>query len=336
MSTIFNVCRICLNPNDNENYESIFDNNGQKANEIFLIAGLQIEEEYALLCESCSIELERAVNLRRLIVEANQYLQELKLDYDETEIEVADNLTEHNPDEFVLSCKEEPPEEKPFIENVKPERTIIRRDSIMLPRKRIELEDLLKKSIDMKKRPVKSKKVKDEMEFACMLCEKEFREKQYLRQHLKLVHLRTEDSLCNICEKVFSSRRNLISHIKAVHEKIREYFCNSCTKSFTQKHRLVSHTTKFHGSLQVSCTFCSKLMTTSELKSHISEMHKVDEKFNCDSCHMSFKSLQRAKRHLQNCTKNQSTDAFSEETESDIKAEPSEENVAFKNSKLRK
>lgn len=40
MSTIFNVCRICLNPN--ENYDSIFDNNGQKANEIFLIAGLQV------------------------------------------------------------------------------------------------------------------------------------------------------------------------------------------------------------------------------------------------------------------------------------------------------
>lgn len=73
---------------------------------------------------------------------------------------------------------------------------------------------------------------------------------------------------------MFSSRRNLISHVKAVHEKIREYFCNSCTKSFTQKHRLVSHTTKFHGSLQVACTFCSKLMSTSELKAHISEMHK--------------------------------------------------------------
>lgn len=211
MSTLFNVCRICLNPNDNENYDSIFDNNGQKANEIFLIAGLQvslfnnqitqsynefhlkIEEEYALLCESCSIELERAVNLRRLIIEANQYLQELKLDYDEQEIEVADNLTENNPEEFASSCKE-PPEEETITEYVKPERSIIRRDSIMLPRKRIELEDLLKKSIDMKKKPVKSKKtIKDTMEFACMLCEKEFREKQYLRQHLKLVHLRTEE-----------------------------------------------------------------------------------------------------------------------------------------------
>lgn len=146
-----------------------------------------------MICESCSIELERAVNLRRLIVEANQYLQELKLDYDETEIEVTDNLTENNPEDYEFSCKEEPPEEETIIENEKPERSITRRDSIMLPRKRIELEDLLKKSIDMKKKPVKSKKIQDEMEFTCMLCEKEFREKQYLRQHLKLVHLRTEE-----------------------------------------------------------------------------------------------------------------------------------------------
>lgn len=62
----------------------------------------------------------------------------------------------------------------------------------------------------------------------------------------------------------------------------------------------------------------------------------VDEKFSCDACHLSFKSLQSAKRHLQNCSKNQSTEAFSEESLSDIKEEPSEEAVAFKKSKLRK
>lgn len=209
MSTILNVCRICLTPN--ENYDSIYDNNGQKANEIFLIAGLQvsfpnnycnqfsneiylkIEEEHALICEICSIELERAINLRRLIVEANQYLQELKMDCEETEIEVVDNITEYNPEGSSFSCKDEPPEKETAIEYVKPMRSISRRDSIMLPRKRVELEELLKKSIDMKKKPVKSEKLQDEMEFTCMLCEKEFREKQYLRQHLKLVHLRTEE-----------------------------------------------------------------------------------------------------------------------------------------------
>ena len=58
----------------------------------------------------------------------------------------------------------------------------------------------------------------------------------------------------------------------------------------------------------------------------------VDEKFSCDSCHMSFKSLQSAKRHLQKCTKNQSTEAFSEESESDFK----EETVAYQKINLRK
>lgn len=154
---------------------------------------MKIEEEHALICEICSIELERAVNLRRLIVEANQYLQELKMDYEETEIEVVDNITEYNPEESSYSCKDEPPEKETTVEYVKPVRSISRRDSIMLPRKRVELEELLKKSIDMKKKQVKSEKLQDEMEFTCMLCEKEFREKQYLRQHLKLVHLRTEE-----------------------------------------------------------------------------------------------------------------------------------------------
>ena len=154
---------------------------------------MKIEEENALICEICSIELERAINLRRLIVEANQYLQDLKLDYDETEVEVADDITEYSPVEGTFSCKDEPPEHETITEYVKPVRSMTRRDSIMLPGKRIELEDLLKKSIDMKKKPVKSEKTQDEMEFTCMLCEKEFREKQYLRQHLKLVHLRTEE-----------------------------------------------------------------------------------------------------------------------------------------------
>lgn len=51
---------------------------------------------------------------------------------------------------------------------------------------------------------------------------------------------------------------------------------------------------------------------------------------------MSFKSFQSAKRHLQNCPKNQSTEAFSEESGSDFKEESLEKTVVYQKTKLRK
>lgn len=39
---MFNICRVCLAAEDVHQFESIFDNSGKNAEEIFLLCGLRV------------------------------------------------------------------------------------------------------------------------------------------------------------------------------------------------------------------------------------------------------------------------------------------------------
>ena len=64
----------------------------------------------------------------------------------------------------------------------------------------------------------------------CNLCDKTFRTKDSLNQHLK-THEKPVEIKCTMCTGVFYSKSSLNSHIKAKHEKIR-HLCPYCKKRF--------------------------------------------------------------------------------------------------------
>ena len=54
----------------------------------------------------------------------------------------------------------------------------------------------------------------------CPECPKILKSKEYLKDHIKVVHKKSGESTCKYCQKVFSSKRNLALHIKGVHQGI--------------------------------------------------------------------------------------------------------------------
>ena len=63
-----------------------------------------------------------------------------------------------------------------------------------------------------------SSEYKKEKMYKCEICDKEFKNNQYLRQHFNNVHNLTGEHHCNICQKVFKLQNKLTSHMKIVHE----------------------------------------------------------------------------------------------------------------------
>lgn len=73
----------------------------------------------------------------------------------------------------------------------------------------------------------------------CMLCDKRFPNKPYLKNHM-VVHTGERNHKCTICEKAFGDKSSLRKHLK-IHSGEKPHICQVCNKSFALKHLLKSH-----------------------------------------------------------------------------------------------
>ena len=128
-------------------------------------------------------------------------------------------------------------------------------------------------------------------------CEKSFKQKEVMKTHLKLVHLK-EFSLCNICG---DSVRNMNYHLQSCNkESISKHFCEICSKAFSCKKSLETHIETIHGENTTTlCPVCSK--EVKNLKSHHVLAHSEEDliKHPCEKpgCDALFRNKQNAKKH---------------------------------------
>ncbi|XP_078540045.1 uncharacterized protein LOC144825008 isoform X2 [Lissotriton helveticus] len=80
---------------------------------------------------------------------------------------------------------------------------------------------------------------KIERPYNCTECEKRFRQKGSLIEHLR-THTGQRPYQCADCDKSFSRKRSLIVH-QTIHTGVRPYHCSGCERSFSLKHNLTSH-----------------------------------------------------------------------------------------------
>ena len=80
-------------------------------------------------------------------------------------------------------------------------------------------------------------------EFKCSYdgCDKEYKLKGNLKQHIKAVHDKIKDFECDKCEFKCSANSHLKTHIKMVHDKIKDIECDKCDYKCSSNSDLKKH-----------------------------------------------------------------------------------------------
>lgn len=133
-------------------------------------------------------------------------------------------------------------------------------------------------------------------------------------------------TVCNVCQKVFKRKEFLMQHLKS-HIGLRPFKCETtgCNKSFSRKEHLLRHENSHTGSKSFSCNICQKKFSRKDnLNKHrryidiilfsddniyfintiyYSRIHPESgtSRFSCENCGKMFAHKSQKHKHLLNC-----------------------------------
>lgn len=165
-----------------------------------------------------------------------------------------------------------------------------------------DTEELLQDHLAIYTKGFKKRTVKQEiMDYKCTHCQKQFKSRCNLQQHM-LVHTdRSRDFSCHICGKMFFTKGTLSTHIMT-HEDTKPYKCEICLMAFRAKGNLISHISLHSGLKPFVCEQCGKSFRVKRhLKSH-SITHTDLRPYICQYCQKSFRFKTRLNLHLRQHT----------------------------------
>ncbi|XP_057695884.1 PR domain zinc finger protein 10-like isoform X1 [Corythoichthys intestinalis] len=133
--------------------------------------------------------------------------------------------------------------------------------------------------------------------FKCKHCDKAFRDKDKLEQHLR-VHGR--DSFvfpCHLCSKTFVTDTALDDHL-LVHNENRTYPCLLCTETFDRPEALRDHLDVHAVDGNFTCPSCKKTFPDFiQVKKHIRCFHS-EKIFQCPNCEKAFCRPDKLRLHM--------------------------------------
>lgn len=146
----------------------------------------------------------------------------------------------------------------------------------------------------------------EERRFYCQMCEKSFKYKSGLTDHMKRKHSECpvlENSVvvdfdCNICSKSFGSSHALHRHILT--HTTQEVPCRKqgCTQMFASESEMRSHIEQEHLDKKYRCRVCSKMFTrVSNLNRHM-KLHQNIREFPCTLCGKEFTQRVHRDKHM--------------------------------------
>ncbi len=77
------------------------------------------------------------------------------------------------------------------------------------------------------------------MAYKCDDCNKIYKNKEYLQEHITIKHSTIESLECGKCDKQFSNQRSLKRHLYQVHRS-KLHSCNFCGSSFKASWKVLS------------------------------------------------------------------------------------------------
>ncbi|KAH9278203.1 PR domain zinc finger protein 14 [Echinococcus granulosus] len=108
----------------------------------------------------------------------------------------------------------------------------------------------------------------------CSDCNKVFRQKSSLEEHLK-VHSTYSPFQCPECKERFKRKASLKAHVEN-HTGLKPHLCIDCGKSFSRRAYLLRHAAAKHRGLKpYPCSDCKKSFPySSSLRTHVATVHK--------------------------------------------------------------
>ena len=143
----------------------------------------------------------------------------------------------------------------------------------------------------------------------CSDCDKTFKSKSNLNQHIAYVHRRCSYT-CEDCGKCFSLsgyRYHRLTAHTANQESRKKFECGVCRKKFLQNKLLKKHMLTHEGEESArhhACPYCSASFKRKDhLNRHITDLHSLisDKLFECTGytgCQARFQSAGRLKQHM--------------------------------------
>ena len=147
----------------------------------------------------------------------------------------------------------------------------------------------------------------------CELCDKRFKNKKTLKQHMsnkhssdpataqKLSEINAKKSLklkCTLCENLFNTRK-INEHFRLMHPEVSlKANCDECEKSFSDASHLNKHKIQVHTDIKkYQCEFCDyKTKLKETLKEHL-KIHG-DQHFECELCGCRVNRKRDLRKHL--------------------------------------
>ena len=111
--------------------------------------------------------------------------------------------------------------------------------------------------------------------FPCSMCDKKYKVRQSLKQHIRLKH-EEQQVRCDICWKICRNTIDLAWHKRQMHDKS-GFECHICKFRFKSQNILEKH--KFTHQNHI-CTICKKMFTR---KSHVTRHQVIHQRVQVDN-----------------------------------------------------
>lgn len=132
-------------------------------------------------------------------------------------------------------------------------------------------------------------------------CGKQFKHKEALKTHVKIVHLKLKSHTCDDCGRSFYGKTALSDHKKRLHSEnlTYDFACEQCGKQFCTKRQLVIHKrTHLEAKFKCNADGCDKAyITKSKLERHLKK-HIGKRDLLCHLCDKAYFFQRDLSRHL--------------------------------------